>query len=358
MARHSSFRWTVLLLALPWSLAAQVVRGRIVDAGHTPLLGALVELRDSAGHSLGTALTSATGAFGFVAPRPGVYQYRVAAIGYRPRPPTAITVPDSGVVLPDVTLDRMIVHLPDIIAAGRGKYCGRSGLADDRYSRFLESAHTALEIIQKTIEGGQVGFQVAVVTTRTIFGGINNVEVADTSFQPLSKWPVQSIDPDTLRVVGFSRLLDPGDENTRWYYGPDPRVLFSDWFLESHCFTLDQPNRKRGVDTLRLRFAPARKSALVDIAGELVLDAHDLSLLQFSFTMKNLPKWMPEDAAGGNMDFARMGGGLWITRSWAMWAPSAGVSMIDRRISVSGQLETHGWVVRVTGRNAAPTGPE
>ena len=357
MAPRRSFRWTVLLLAIPWPLAAQVVRGRVVDAGNHPLLGALVELRDSTGRPLGTALTSATGAFGLAVPRPGVYQYRVAAIGFRPKPSSAITVPDSGLNLPDLVLDRVVVHLPDIIAAGRGKYCGKSGLADDRYSRFLESAHTALDIIQKTIEGGQVGFQVAVVTTRTIFGGINNVEVADTSIQPLSKWPVQSIDPDTLRVVGFSRLLDPGDENTRWYYGPDPRVLFSDWFLESHCFTLDKPSRKRRLDTLRLRFAPARKSTLVDIAGELVLDAHDLALLQFSFTMKNLPKWMPEDAAGGNMDFARMGDGLWITRSWAMWAPSAGVSIVDRRISVSGQLETHGWVVRVLGRNGGPPGP-
>ncbi|MGH7524061.1 MAG: carboxypeptidase-like regulatory domain-containing protein [Gemmatimonadales bacterium] len=357
MAQRRWFRSIILLLAIPWPLAAQVVRGRVVDANHSPLLGALVELRDSAGRPLETVLTSANGVFGLATPRPGAYQYRVAAIGYRPRAPVAISVPDSGLVVPDVVLDRMIVHLPDIIAAGRGKYCGKSGLADERYRRFLESAHTALEIIQKTIEGGQVSFQVAVVTTRTIFGGINNVEVADTTFQPLSKWPVQSIDPDTLRVVGFSRLLDPGDENTRWYYGPDPRVLFSDWFLESHCFTLDKPNRKRGMDTLRLRFAPARKPALVDIAGELVLDAHDLSLLQFSFTMKNLPKWMPEDAAGGNMDFARLANGLWITRSWAMWAPSAGVSVADRRMSVSGQLETHGWVVRVLGRDAAPPGP-
>ena len=121
--------------------------------------------------------------------------------------------------------------------------------------------------------------------------------------------------------MGFSRDLEPGNESTRRYYGPDPRVLFSDWFLESHCFALDKPDRKRGTDTLHLRFAPARKSPLVDVGGELVLDAHDLSLLQFSFALTNLPKWMAEDAAGGDMQFTRLSSGLWMTKNWAMWAP-------------------------------------
>jgi hypothetical protein len=342
---------------LPFALAGQSIRGRVVDPDRLPLIGALVELRGVGGNSLQTTLTSPSGAFQLVAPTPGRYFYRVAAIGYQPRPLIAVNVPDTGVAVGDLVLERMIVRLPDLVAAGRGRYCGKSGIADDVFSRLLESAHTALDIIQTTIETGRVGFQVAVVNTRTVFGAVNNFEIADTAIQPLTKWPVESIDPDTLRAVGFSRDLEPGNESTRWYYGPDPRVLFSDWFLDSHCFTLDKPDRKRVTDTLHLRFSPARRSALVDVVGELVLDAHDLSLLQFSFEMKNLPKWMPEDAAGGDMQFTRLSSGLWITKNWAMWAPRAGISEFDRRIKVAGQVETHGWVTRIFGNDSAGRPP-
>jgi hypothetical protein len=355
--RSSLIIRVVIGAAIPFALAGQSIRGRVVDPGRSPLVGALVELRGAGGNSLQTVLTSPSGAFQLTAPAPGRYFYRVAAIGFQPRSLVAVDVPGGGLAVGDIVLQRMVMRLPDLIAAGRGRHCGRSGIADDVFSRLLESAHTALQIIQATIETGRVGFQVAVVNTRTVFGAINNFEIADTVVQPLTKWPVESIDPDTLRVVGFSRDLEPGNESTRWYYGPDPRVLFSDWFLESHCFALDKPDRKHPTDTLHLRFSPARKSPLVDVGGELVLDAHDLSLLQFSFEMKNLPKWMAEDAAGGDMQFTRLSSGLWITKNWAMWAPRAGISEFDRRIRVAGQVETHGWVTRIFGNDSAGRPP-
>ena len=265
-----------LVAAVPLALPGQTVRGRVLDPSRSPIIGALVELRDSAKKSLQATLTSPTGVFQFRLPAPGRYHYRVAAIGYQPHPLVAIDVPAAGIVVGDIVLDRTVMRLPDLVAAGRGRYCGKSGVGDDVFARLLESAHTALQVIEASIENGDVGFQVAVVNTRTVYGALNNFEVADTVIEPLTRWPVQSIDPDTLRIVGFSRVIDPGDESTRWYYGPDPRVLFSDWFLESHCFTLDKPNRKHPSDTLHLRFAPARKPALVDVGGELVLDARDL----------------------------------------------------------------------------------
>jgi hypothetical protein len=325
---------------------AQTVRGRVVDAGHHPLIGALIELRDSSSRSVGIVLTSPTGVFVVDVARPGRYQYRVAAIGFQPRPFSPIVVPPDGLVLPDVILQAMSMRLPDLVAVGRGKFCGKSGIADDVFSRILESAHTALQIIETTINQQTVRFEVARIHTRTLFGAYNNFEIADTVLAPMAVWPVQSIDPDTLRVVGFGRLLEPGNENSREYYGPDARVLFSDWFLDGHCFTVDKPKKHQPADTLHVRFTPARKTRLIDAAGELVLDAHNLALLQFSFTLTNLPKWMPDDAAGGEMQFSQLTSGLWVTRSWAIWAPIGGISP-SRRISVAGQIETYGWVARV-----------
>jgi len=343
----------VLLVVFPFVLAGQTIRGRVLDASRRPLLGALVELRDLSGRSLKILLTTPSGSFQIEAPAPGRYLYRIAAIGYQPQAPTPVDVPIDGVTLPDVVLRPMTVRLPDLVALGRGRFCGKSGMADEMFERLIESAHTALQIMETTVNDKAIGFQVGIINTKTVYGTFNNFAVADTIVQKLSAWPVMSIDPDTLRVVGFGRRMQAGNEALWEYYGPDARVLFSDWFLDTHCFTLDKPaNKKIAPDSLHLRFAPARKSKLVDVAGELVLDAHNLALLQFSFTLRNLPNWMPDEGAGGYMEFSPLKSGLWMTKSWAIWAPLAGLGS-DRRLNVAGQVETYGFVTKVyTGRDS------
>src|SRR5579862_2071103 len=103
-----------LYAILPGSLAAQTVRGRVLDVNRRPLIGALIELRDAAGVSLQTTLTSPTGAFQLTVQGPGRYAYRVAAIGYQPRPLAPVDVPAAGVILPDVILTAMTMRLPDL----------------------------------------------------------------------------------------------------------------------------------------------------------------------------------------------------------------------------------------------------
>ena len=344
---RGSLRLAVLLsLVSPVALIGQSIRGRILDAANRPLLGALVELRETSGRSIRIVLTSPTGAFQIDAPRPGRYLYRVAAIGYQPQPPAPIDVPPDGIVISDIALRATAMRLPDLVALGRGRFCGKSGLADEMFERVLESAHTALQIMEATVNSRAIGFQVGIISTKTIYGAYANFYVSDTVVEQLSAWPVQSIDPDTLRNVGFGRTREYGNEATREYYGPDARVLFSDWFLDSHCFTLDKPKKNQAPDSIHLRFAPARKNKLVDVGGELVLDAHNLSLLQFSFTLRNLPSWMPDDGAGGYMEFSPLPSGLWMTRTWAIWAPLAGIAP-NRRLNVAGQAETYGFVARV-----------
>jgi len=355
---RDSFRLSLaLVLLLPSSLAAQFIRGQVFGTGHHVLIGALVEVRDSADLPVRSILTSPIGAFRIAVPVPGRYRYRVAAIGYQPLPFQTVDVPAEGLIVPDVVLAAMTMRLPDLVAIGRNRYCGKSGLSDELFGRLLESVHTALQIIEATIESRQVGFEVARINTRTLYGTFNNFVVADTIVQPLAVWPVRSIDPDTLREVGFSRTLVAGDEGTREYYGPDARVLFADWFLDGHCFTLDKPNKKHPSDSLHVRFAPAHKTRLTDVAGELVLDAHDLALLEYTFTLTNLPKWMPEDAAGGEMQFRQLPSGLWMVRNWAIWAPAAGMNPYDRRLSVAGLVETYGWVVKVVTGDSTTTIP-
>ncbi len=105
----------------------------------------------------------------------------------------------------------------------------------------------------------------------------------------LTRWPVESIDPDTLRLLGFERVVRRDGQPVVEFYGPDPRVLFSDWFLDDHCFQLAR-SKKINHDTLRIAFTPVRKSARVDLSGELMLDAHNLALLGLTYTHENLPR--------------------------------------------------------------------
>jgi hypothetical protein len=331
---------------LPGLLSGQSVHGRVLDANsRRAIVGALVELRDLTGKPLRIVLTSGSGNFEITTPAAGRYFYRIAAIGYAPRPPAPITVPADGLNLGDLTLSATVMRLPDLLAIGHGKFCGKSKVPDETFDRILESANTSLEIIAATIDSRRVGFDVLEIHERSLYSAMGAIVIADSMTLPLARWPVQSIDPDSLRAFGFGREVRPGDPGSREYYGPDPRVLFADWFLASHCFSLDKV--KAGAETLHVRFAPAAKSKLIDIGGELLLDAHNLALLQFSFTHRNLPSWMPDQASGGDMEFQQLASGLWIAASWSIWAPVERLPGPNNPAEVAGRTETRGHVIKV-----------
>ncbi len=345
---------TMAAMAPIGPISAQTIRGRVVDEAGRGVYDALIEVRDPAGHVLRTSLTTPSGVFSAAVASPGPYLYRVAAIGFEPVPLRRVTVPATGLDLGDIRLQPMAMRLADLVAVAHGRFCGSKQPAGVLFDRVLNAAHSALDIMQSTVTSGAVRFTVARIHTRTTYGSYNNYVVADTTVQPLSRWPIESIDPDTLQAVGFGRTLEPGNEATREYYGPDQRVLFAPWFLDTHCYSVTKPKKHASADTLHLRFVPAHKSHQIDVEGELSLDAHDLALLAFSFTFTNLPSWMPSGFAGGDMQFARLPSGLWIARSWEIWAPLTGISY-DRHFSVAGEVETYGWVVKTFPSDSAPS---
>ncbi len=344
-----------LLLGAAASLGAQTVRGRVVDgATGAAIPGALTELRDGSGHSLQIGLASASGAFQLTAPAPGRYLLRVAAIGYDRRAPLVIEVPAGGVVIGPVRLVATVLRLPDLLAISRNRYCGKQSLSDDVFGRVLTSAQNALDVIDETIASRQLAFVTRLIHSRTIYGMALNTEVADTTLEVLMRWPVESIDPDTLRLLGFERVVRRDGQPVVEFYGPDPRVLFSDWFLDDHCFQLVR-SKKLDRDTLRIAFTPARKSSRVDLSGELILDAHDLALLGLTYTHENLPKWMKKHSAGGTMTFLPLASGLWITTQWALWGPIEGESIFDpSHPRMAGLSERRGEVLHVIPADSVP----
>jgi hypothetical protein len=122
-----------------------------------------------------------------------------------------------------------------------------SGWVDDELvSRLLEVAQTALALAQATADAGTLGF-----SSEWYFAHYNaKLELADSSGMGagrLAAWPIQTAPPDTISRWGFvrtdgagQRWTDVGADRGPVYYGLDARVLFSEWFLASHCFRLEE----------------------------------------------------------------------------------------------------------------------
>jgi hypothetical protein len=72
-------------------------------------------------------------------------------------------------------------------------------------------------------------------------------------------------------------------------------VLFSDWFLASHCIRVDEEQ----AGQLEVRFAPEVRGDRAAIEGRLLLDRGSMELRQLDFEYVALPR-----TAGGELDSA------------------------------------------------------
>lgn len=323
MSRRCAVITAILAAVAPIDLAAQSVRGRVLDATRsTPIIGALVELQDSAGKVLQRDLTSPSGAYRFVAPTRGNFRIRAAAIGYSLLAPVPVVLEPTDVVAHDFLMSPAVAILADlVVAASKRRICGIAILDDPVFGRVFEGARTSLAVMEAGISASPTGFPVELVRTRIVTTTKRPIVRADTSRATFSKWPVESLDPELLRLGGFARLLDSGEGVGREYYGPDLRVLFAEWFLDGHCYTF-VPRKDAPEDGMvRIAFEPKGKSAMVELAGELVVDAKTLALRGLSYEHRNLPSHIKKGAAGGEMQFEQVESGAWMPTSWRIFAP-------------------------------------
>ncbi len=333
------------LLLAPWVASAQVATGHVIDAAtRAPIVGALVELQDIAGRSLQRVLTTPSGAFKLIAPAPGLYRYRVAAIGRIPPAVVSIDMPPGTTLLGVVALPPVAVVLPEILIIAHEKFCGDDVRRDGTFGRLIQNVQAALDMIDATIQGSQIRFETKVVSLGMI-GMQQDSTITETPVVKRVMWPVASIDPESLRVVGFAEDLPGNGSVDRVFHGPDPRVLFADWFLQGHCFAID-PKHTDSQST-RIRFFPREKGKLVDISGSFDLDAHTMLLTRLTFQHENLPYWLPAGSAGGEINFLRLASGLWITTDWMMWAPIEMQPVPNQKRQIAGRGEIHGKVTQL-----------
>jgi hypothetical protein len=140
------------------------------------------------------------------------------------------------------------------------------------------------------------------------------------------------------------------------YFGPDARVLFTDWFLGTHCISVD--TRTCGSDDgtrVIARFKPAkgtRKSAALN--GWLEFDRTSLALRSLNFEFAARPQWAPKGSVGGEIRFARLSGGVWLPVQWSMRAPVPKVAGDGHRYRFFGVVEAGGRVTAVRRADGRP----
>jgi hypothetical protein len=307
----------LLGLAIVMPCPSQSLRGRVMASdGSVPIAYALVELRDTSGTVIRRTQTAPSGTYQLTAPADGTYLLRFAAIGFTPTTSTVITLRSDTPLERDVSLEAVARVLADVLTRRGGRQCGREVRDDPLLQRILAGAQTSLRVVEAALGSG-VRHSVREIRTSALGVGRSQQVQVDTLMRIATAWPLRSAPIDSLRAHGFARPFRSEDGPGRVYFAPDLHVLFSDWFLDSHCYTLSAADANR----VQMDFEPAGRGRGVGIMGAMLLDGQSLALLELSYRYRNLPNHIPADAAGGDIQFRPVGTGGWLPVSWRIYAP-------------------------------------
>ncbi|MDT8437273.1 MAG: carboxypeptidase-like regulatory domain-containing protein [Gemmatimonadota bacterium] len=307
----------ILAAATPAPTPAQVLRGRVVEAGaETGAPGAIVELRDDAGAVVAARLTDSEGRFALRAPA-GRYSLRMSRIGHEDVERQVEIGPEGASFLQiDAPLRPLV--LPPLEVEGASA-CGLDPVRGRRVFAVWSEMRKALETTRLTLRDGGHRYRVRL-----------HERILDAR-----GWPRGAGDEATRKVVlddpqafhtlpaedllrdGFVR---PVDDALAWF-GPDLEVLLADAFTGTRCFDLREEGGPAG-DRIGLRFRPAERHGPPDIRGTLWLDAatHELRSLEFAYARLEGPAAQVRDV-GGELEFRRLPSGGWIVSEWRIRVP-------------------------------------
>jgi len=225
----------------------------------------------------------------------------------------------------------------------------------------LEAAQTALGLAEAEVATGRRIY--ATESYRRTLPVVGPPEDSVAIQGKLAGWPIQSAAPDSLRQTGFVQGDWPPPSFMREgqagpiYFGPDARVLFTDWFLGTHCISVDTRTGRSSDERTRVvaRFKPAKgtRNAAV-LNGWLEFDRASLALRSLNFEFAARPRWAPKGSGGGEIRFARLPGGVWLPVQWSMRAPVPKVAGDGHSYRFFGVVETGGRVTAVRRPDGQP----
>jgi hypothetical protein len=343
-------RFSLLFVALflvPAALAAQTVRGHLVEEGTgLPIDGALLVLLDVDGGQRAGSLSNPAGRFEIQAPAAGRYRLRAERIGYRsvvsePLVLAAGQVLDFRLVVPAVAI------AIEGIAVEARRRCFMRPQDGMLVATLWEEARKALNAAAWTERQNLVRFR-AIRYERELDPRGMRV----TSEQSRSWWgsritPFRSLPVDDLLRNGYVR----NEEGVLHFYAPDAEVLLSDAFLDHYCFrVVEQTDGLVGVG-----FEPAGRRSVPDVRGTLWIDRATAELRRLEYGYVRAPAGSGAERAGGEVEFRRLPTGAWIIERWSIRMPQlaeqlqrSGTAVITRNV-VTSIREEGGQVVEIHG---------
>ncbi len=148
------------------------------------------------------------------------------------------------------------------------------------------------------------------------------------------------------------------------YSGPDPQVMLSATFLDTHCFRpVESDSANRPV--VGLAFEPVEGRTLPDITGVLWMDEATAELSHLEYSYVRMENEELDNVGGGRAEFQQLENGAWIVRRWWITMPQVhthgGIFGFFSREEVVGFEDTGGETLVASGRdgrNLLPRGRE
>jgi hypothetical protein len=340
------------------SLAGQQVVGHAMrDIDGTPVPEALIILLDDRGQERARTVSSPTGGFELHPPGAGRYRLRLLRIGQRGWETPLFEVAGDQLSRPTFRVPDRPFELPELTTSARRPNCAVT-LGDASVgAALLEAAQTALGLAEAEIASSRRSYRTE--TYRRTVPAVGPPKISVSAEGKLAGWPIQSADPDSLRRNGFVQgdwpapsLMREKPQPGPIYFGPDARVLFTDWFLGTHCISVESGSERTGIIA---QFKPAKGTrSAAALLGRLEFDRTSLALRSLSFEFAARPRWAPKGSDRGEIRFARLPDGVWLPVQWSMRAPVPSVRADGRRYQFFGVMEVGGRVTGVRGADGRP----
>ncbi len=341
---------TLLLFAAPAS--AQLITGQILEEGtNQPVRGALVTLLTADSIRITGLISNTQGQYLFRLDEPGVYLIRVDRIGAETSISPSIEVRGSNTVRFDISSRPVMIEIEGLRAEGTGR-CEVRPEEGVPANRLWSQARTALELTRLTTAEGLLEYELVRYERLYLLDQMQRLSLKGEQVGSLRS-------PRAFESRPVDRLMDEGFVSSNGvltsFHMPDPNVLLSDGFLDTHCFRAVFPEDDQSV--VGIRFEPLDTERRPDISGVLWLGAEraDLQTLEYEYVgggldalVEDSPMATPGRAPGGQASFLRLPDGRWVVTNWWIRMPEVGRARVR-----SGRVGTVGTIRIEGGRGQA-----
>lgn len=318
VVRCATIGAALAVLAAP-ALRAQALRLRVTEeSSGRPVSGAIAEVLDSGGAVVAQGILAAEGQRVLALPGPGQYRLRIRRIGFQPFTSPTPIIPARGTVDLALQLPSRRVVLNTITVLAR-PVCSRDAFRDESVSALWTEIRTALATTFLGRADSTLSLEARAFRRRLTAGFDPASEQVGLPRVTTGARPYVALSVDDLARGGYVRR--EGSENV--FYAPDEQVLLSDEFVDSHCFQVAR-GEGSAEGLFGLRFTPAARRRVNDIAGTMWVDSAsaELRYLDFWYVNDGLPFSVAgENRSGGQVLFEQTPGGMWIVGAWRLRMP-------------------------------------